>query len=44
MAIFSTHILNSVNGTHFSDIDSNYLVMQLIKILIFHKKTDMVDA
>ena len=43
MATFSTHILNSVNGTHFSNID-----VKLFKCtktekneLIFHEKTDI---
>ena len=42
MAIFSTHILNSVDGTHFSDI-----FIKLLKIndfekneIIFNEKTD----
>ena len=42
MAIFSTHILNSVDGTHFSDIS-----IKLLKIsefeknkIIFNEKTD----
>ena len=42
MAIFSTHILNSVDGTHFSDI-----LVKLLKIngfnkneIIFNEKTD----
>ena len=33
MAIFSTHILNSVDGTHFSDI-----FIKLLKIYDFDKK------
>ena len=43
MATFSTHILNAVNGTHFSNID-----VKLFKCtktekneLIFHEKTDI---
>ena len=43
MATFSTHILNSVNGTHFSDIDVK--LFRCTKTdkneLIFHKKTDI---
>ena len=43
MATFSTHILNSLNGTHFSDIDVK--LFRCTKSdkneLIFHKKTDI---
>ena len=43
MATFSTHILNSLNGTHFSDIDVK--LFRCTKTdkneLIFHKKTDI---
>ena len=43
MATFSTHILNSVNGTHFSGVDIK--LFRCIKIdkkeLIFHEKTDV---
>ena len=43
MATFSTHILNSVNGTHFSDIDVK--LFRCTKTdkneLIFHEKTDI---
>jgi len=43
MATFSTHILNSVNGTHFSGVDIK--LFRCIKIdkkeLIFYEKTDV---
>ena len=43
MATFSTHILNSVNGTHFSDIDVK--LFRCAKTdkneLVFHEKTDI---
>ena len=43
MATFSTHILNSLNGTHFSDIDVK--LFRCTKTdkneLVFHEKTDI---
>ena len=43
MATFSTHILNSVNGTHFSDIDVKLLRCTKTdkNELVFHEKTDI---
>tara|TARA_A100001011_G_scaffold233775_1_gene241804 strand:- start:378 stop:737 length:360 start_codon:yes stop_codon:yes gene_type:complete len=42
MAIFSTHILNSVDGTHFSNIFIKLLKISEFdkKEIIFNKKTD----
>lgn len=43
MATFSTHILNAVNGTHFSNIDVKLFRCTKTEKneLIFHEKTDI---